>query len=80
MCPKSFLALYHPVPGVKIAGTTQRKVSGGGPFRGTLHIRFRVAVHLFSNRLQMTSKCVFKKKKKKKKLVAHKPQASVSLK
>ena len=67
MCPKSFLALYHPVPGVKIAGTTQRKVSGknseGGPFRGTLHIRFRVAVHLFSIAITDDVKMCLKKKK-----------------
>ena len=35
--------------------------------------RFHVAVRLFSNRSQMTSKC------RKNKEVAHKPQASVSV-
>ena len=40
---------------------------------GCLTNRFHVAVRLFSNRSQMTSKC------HKNKEVAHEPQASVSL-
>ena len=36
VCPKSFLALYHPVPGVKIAGMTQRKVSGKNSEGGSI--------------------------------------------